>query len=156
MSFKVEHRIGVQAPAQVVWDLIADIPGWPAWNPLYPQAAGVIRKGQRLSLSVALPDQPVEAISPTVLDWTPEDQLHLRTAYAKGLVTTVRYLEIDVMGPQSCVFSNGELFIGLVGGFVGKRMKKPLKQGFTLMGEALRDQAETLWRQQGGAPTSEA
>ena len=146
MSFKVEHRIGVQAPAQVVWSLIADVAAWPSWAPMYPKAAGVVRKGERLTLQVALPGQPVEAINPLVIDWTPEDHLHLRTQWSRGLVTSVRYLEIETMGPENCLFSNGELFVGLVGGFVGKRMRRPLKQGFTALGEAMRQKAEAAWR----------
>ena len=31
---KIEHRIGIQAPADVIWEILADIPGWEAWNPL--------------------------------------------------------------------------------------------------------------------------
>ena len=34
LPLKIEHRIGVQTPAPVIWDMVADVNGWPktgAW-----------------------------------------------------------------------------------------------------------------------------
>jgi hypothetical protein len=36
MRVKIEHRIGVQAPAEAIWAVIAEIERWGDWNPLYP------------------------------------------------------------------------------------------------------------------------
>ena len=49
---RVEHRIGVQAPADVVWDIVYDLGRWNEWNPTYPQAAGEVRIGNVLTLAV--------------------------------------------------------------------------------------------------------
>ena len=54
---KVEHRIGVQAPASVVWDIVYDLDRWPEWNPLYTRVAGAIRYGGTIKLQLALPGQ---------------------------------------------------------------------------------------------------
>ncbi|HEX8244209.1 MAG TPA: SRPBCC family protein, partial [Longimicrobium sp.] len=35
MAFKIEHRIGVAAPADAVWRLVADVERWPEWLPHY-------------------------------------------------------------------------------------------------------------------------
>ena len=68
MPVKLEHRIGVQAPAEVIWESLFDVEGWAAWNPLYPRAAGVIRIGSTLSLDMALPGQAPQTVTPTILD----------------------------------------------------------------------------------------
>ena len=47
MPVKLEHRIGVQAPAEVIWESLFDVPGWEGWNPLYPRAAGVIHNSRQ-------------------------------------------------------------------------------------------------------------
>jgi hypothetical protein len=47
MAIKIEHRIGIAAPAEVIWEILADVPGWEAWNPLYTKASGVIRIGDK-------------------------------------------------------------------------------------------------------------
>jgi hypothetical protein len=156
MADKIEHRIGVQAPAQTIWDLVSDIEGWGRWNPLYPKASGVLRIGARLSLTVALSGRPSREIEPVVLDWVPLEQIHWRTSSLGGLVRTIRYIEIEALSEAGCLVSNGELFDGLLGPRVMRRLKGPLRQGFTAMGEAIKAHAEAAWRAGAGAPTSSA
>ena len=60
MSVKLERRIGINAPDEIVWELLSDVPGWATWNPLYPRAVGEIRihpfKLQAEVRDLALPD----------------------------------------------------------------------------------------------------
>src|SRR6185437_3253125 len=73
---RIEHRIGVQAPAEVIWDIVYDLDNWPAWNPLYTEASGTIRIGQPLEMTVALPGMKPQKARATVLEWVPNEQLH--------------------------------------------------------------------------------
>ena len=41
---------------------------------------------------------------------------------------------------------NGELFGGLLGPSLGKRMGRTVQRGFRAMNEALKDRAEAAWR----------
>src|SRR5271156_6561019 len=75
LPLKIEHPIGVRPPAPGIWEKIADIIGWPAWNPLYPKAKGEIQFGSELELEVALPGQPPRAIKQKIRDWTPNEQI---------------------------------------------------------------------------------
>lgn len=153
---QVEHRIGVQAPAHVIWSLIYDLAGWPRWNPLYVQASGDIRIGSELELTLALEGEPQRVIRPTVLEWVPDNQLHWKLKMAGGLVSNVRYIEIESLDVASCIISNGEFLGGLLGPQVAKRMGRKLWRGFEGMNQALKAEAEAAWRAQNGAPTSEA
>ncbi|HEX5378027.1 MAG TPA: SRPBCC domain-containing protein [Phenylobacterium sp.] len=152
---KIEHRIGVQAPADVIWEILADIPGWAAWNPLYPQAEGQLRIGGVLTLTVAIPGEPQRVIRPTIIDWVPRDQIHWGLSMMGGLVRSVRYLEIEILGETNCIFSNGEVFGGLLGPTVANAKRKAIRKGFTAMGEALAARAEAAWRARGETPTSQ-
>ena len=153
MPAKIEHRLGVQAPASVIWEVLFDLERWPEWNPLYPEVSGAIRFGETLKLKLALPDQPVRDLSAVIMDWTPDEAIHWKTSHLRGLVRTVRYLEIEPMSETGCVFSNGEIFTGLLGARVAKQLRPALKQGFAALGEAVGARAEALWRQQAGGPT---
>lgn len=144
---KLEHRIGIQAPAEVIWEIVADIPGWAAWNPLYPKAAGEIRIGNVLDLELHLPGQKPQAIQPVVLDWAPFDHLHWTLRLKRGLVKTTRYLEIEALSETGCIFSNGEIFDGWMGPGMARRLRRPIRAGFAALGEAVRDRAEATWRQ---------
>ena len=153
---KIEHRIGVQAPASVIWQVLADLEAWSEWNPLYTQAEGKIAMGGVLSLTLELPGEKPEVIHPVVIDWTPDVLLHWKLSLAAGLVRTVRYLEIDALAEENCIFSNGELLGGLLGGYVARRMGRKMYRGFEAMGLALKARAEARWQAQGRSPTSGA
>jgi hypothetical protein len=156
LPIKIEHRIGVQTPAEVIWKIISDIPGWPAWNPLYTKAAGEVRFGAKLTFEVALPGETPRPLTATVLDWTPNEQILWNVSMFAGLLRTTRYVEIETLPNGNCIFSNGEIFEGPMIRFLGKRTRKAVKAGFTAMGEAVRDRAEALWKSEGPSATSGA
>jgi hypothetical protein len=142
MMVKLEHRTGVRASAEAIWAVLADIESWPRWNPLYTRAQGQIRIGAQLELEVALPGQAPRTIRPVVEDWVPNEQLHWRVSMLGGLVKSTRYFEIEQLAPGSCIFSNGELFGGLAGPIIARRMRGPIRAGFQAMGEAAKEIAE--------------
>jgi hypothetical protein len=139
---KLEHRVGIQAPAETIWAIVSDIGTWPEWCALYPKAAGVIRMGAELALDVAVPGQPVRSIKPVVEDWVPNEQLIWRLSMLGGLVKTTRYFEIEELTPSACIFANGEMFEGFLGPRVAKRISRPLKTAFRDMGDAVKRLAE--------------
>jgi hypothetical protein len=148
MAFRIEHRIGIQAPASVIWDLIADLPRWSEWNPLYPRAAGRIGLGETLDLTLALPGEEPRQIAPKVMDWEPDAQVVWRLDLVPVLAHTVRYLEIEALSDVGCVFNNGEFFHGMLGERVGRSRRRAIHQGFTLLGEAVKRRSEDAWRGQ--------
>ncbi len=142
MKVKIEHRIGIPATAPQIWDALSDIQSWPRWNPLYTRANGVLRIGAHLDLEVAVPGQPKRMIRPVIADWVPNDQIHWNLSMLGGLVKTTRYLEIEQLTDTGCIFTNGELFDGILGPSIAKRMRRELRQGFAAMGEALKARVE--------------
>lgn len=151
---RVEHRIGIQAPAETIWEILYDLEGWKDWNPLYPEAHGVIRIGSVLDLTLALEGETPQQIKPVILEWVPNDQIHWRLRMMGGLVSTTRFLELEQLDTASTIFSNGELIGGLLGPTVARRMGRKIYRGFEAMNQALKARAEAAWRAQGGAPTS--
>ncbi len=145
MAYKLEHRIGIAAPAEVIWEILADVPGWAAWNPLYPQASGVIRIGETLQLTQALPGQKPEKITPRVVDWVPLEQLHWANSAGGGMVKSLRYIEIEALDESACIFSNGEIFAGLMGPMAAKMLRRPIRAGFAAFSEALKERAEAVY-----------
>jgi len=149
-GFRVEDRIGVQAPAAVIWEIVHDLSRWSEWNPTYPQAAGQIRIGDTLDLTLALPGQPPQQIRPKVLEWVPGEQLHWELSLMGGMIKTLRYIEIEPLADESCVVDNGELFRGFMGPSLGRRMGRTIQRGFKAMNEALKERAEAEWRRRKG------
>ncbi|MDO9474223.1 MAG: SRPBCC domain-containing protein [Caulobacter sp.] len=145
MAVKLERRIGIQAPDEIVWELLSDVPGWATWNPLYPRAEGEIRIGHRWDLDLALPGQTLRTIKPVILDWAPYDHIHWRLDMMRGWMRTVRFLEIEKMGEENVIFSNGEIFDGWLGPSAARRLRRPILDGFEALNEALKARAEAIW-----------
>lgn len=148
MAFRIEHRIGVQAPAETIWDIVFDVPRWSEWNPLYTQAAGRIGLGQKLELTLALPGESPRHIQPRIVDWEPPAQVVWRLDLVPMLAHSVRYLEIEKLSETGCIFANGEFFHGFLGEQVGKSKRRAIHAGFTALGEALKAHAEAAWRRE--------
>jgi hypothetical protein len=142
---KIEHRIGVKAPAEAIWAVLADIERWGEWNPLYPRAQGLLKIGGPLTLEVALPERKPQTIRPVILDWIPNEQIHWRLNALGGLVRTVRFLEIEKLTETACIFANGEVFAGPLGSAAVRSLGRPARRGFAAMGEAVKARTEASW-----------
>lgn len=154
MQRAVEYRTGVQAPAEIIWEVIADFASWKDWNPVHPRIEGEMRIGTSLVVDlVPVADGPVTTLTPVVQDWVPFEQLHWRTSRLGGFVTAIRYLEIENMGPTNATFSNGELFMGPLVRLVSREERRRLRVAFTRMGEAVKTHAEAIWSQRQNTPT---
>ena len=154
MQRAVEHRIGVQAPAELVWEVISDFATWGQWNPVHPRIEGEMRIGTTLTVDFVTEGASPTTLTPIVQDWVPYEQLHWRTKRLKGFVTAIRYIEIDKKGEENAIFSNGELFVGPLVRFVSRAERRRLRAAFTIMGEAVRDRAEALWSERRKDPIS--
>ena len=149
---KIESRIGVRAPAHVVWEAISVINDWPSWNPLYPRADGTLRIGEKLKLTLALPGEPERELAVPVIDWVPNEQILWSDVLVRGWVKTLRYLEIEALSDKSCIFSNGEQFQGFLAPYyMTKSRRRVYRNAFEALGETVRDRAEAMWMQQAGA-----
>jgi hypothetical protein len=147
-GIRIEHRIGIQAPPEAIWAQIHDLRRWEHWNPLYPKAEGDIRIGGRLEMTLAVPGQAPRQIQPVVLDWVPNEQLHWKLSMLGGLMTTLRFIEIEQLTETGCIVNNGELFSGLLAPTVTKRLGRSVYRGFAAMNEALKTRAEAAWAEE--------
>lgn len=144
MALQTENRIGVAAPVEVVWDVLSDLDGWTAWNPLYTRAEGRLLIDAKLSLDMKLPGEPgVIPVQGQVIDWVPNNQIHWREKSL--LVETTRYFEIEKLTDTGCIFSNGVLQKGLGVRYPSRRKVARLREGFRVMSEALKARAEAVW-----------
>jgi hypothetical protein len=144
MSFRIEHRIGVAAPAPVVWEVLADLANWRDWNPLYPEVQGALRIGERLTLTERLKGQD-QTVTATVVDWVPNEQILWRATALGGFVKRLRFLELESLSENGCIFSNGELWQGRYAGFAVGDRRRAYHDAFAALGEALKERAEAAW-----------
>ena len=141
MSVKIEHRVGVAAPADRIWDLLSDLPGWRDWNPVHPEVNGRLAIGATLDVVEQLEGRSPRRLVMTVEDWVPNAQI-LWKGRRGPLARSIRFIEIEQLSETGCIFANGELYEGVVGDLIAKRNRRLLKRAFAAMGEAVKARVE--------------
>ncbi|MDY6925077.1 MAG: SRPBCC domain-containing protein [Pseudomonadota bacterium] len=138
---RIEKRIGVRAPADRIWEIVADLPAWERWNPVETAVEGTIAFGGAIGLTEAVPGLPERRASVRVGEWQPYAQLVW--AEKRGLwFNSLRYFEIEQLEPESCIFANGFLFSGLRGEMHFDRHRKLLRSAVNAVAEGLKSAAE--------------
>jgi hypothetical protein len=74
-SETMESEVTVDAPVDVVWQVVTDLEGYERWNPLVTRAAGDLRVGGELDLRLELPDGETDEITPEVVILRPDRKL---------------------------------------------------------------------------------
>jgi hypothetical protein len=144
MGFRLEHRIGVAAPAPAVWSVISDLARWGEWNPIYPKIDARLTIGAPVTFELHLPNRPVRTYSGVIVDWVPNTQIVWALRVAGGLVRTTRYFEIEALTDGGCILSNGEIFDGLGAPLLPKAERRIIRRAFELVNEAAKARAEDL------------
>lgn len=141
MGIRIEHRIGVAAPAYRVWEFIADLERWSEWNPIVPEIRGRLTIGGTLDLVEALDGEPPRSATVRIPDWTPEVQL-IWDDKRGFMARSRRYFELDPLPNGGCILANGEIFDGWRGEDWVLPRRRKFRDAFEAINEALKVRAE--------------
>lgn len=138
---RIEKRIGIRAPAERIWEVLADLPGWDRWNPVEKSVEGVIAFGGEIALTETLEAQAERRVVARVGDWQPYAQLVW--SEKRGLwFQSMRYFEIEELEPGSCIAANGFIFTGLRGEMFFDKQRKHLRHSVDAVAEAWKTASE--------------
>jgi hypothetical protein len=143
MAFRVQHRVGVAAPASAVWAAISELADWSEWNPLYPKAEGRLAIGSLVELTRDL-DGKTERQEVRIVDWVPNAQIVWQRSITL-FASSMGYLEIEALSERGCILAAGEIYEGRVGDFIGRKLRRPLREGLVALCEAAKVRAEAGW-----------
>ncbi len=145
MGYKIEQRIGIAAPVDDVYDIIADIESWPSWSPIHKAATGKLSFGAPIHLEENYEGLGVWEIDGALADWAPYSHIHVfvpKPFYAGKLM---RYFEFEALSEVGSTFTIGALFDGYLSEREGKAYAKYLRKGFVAFTEALKERAEKAY-----------
>lgn len=144
----LEHSIRIDAPANVIWEVLADVDGWGRWNPVYPQAKGSIgRPGDPIHLTISLPGMKPQQSSAKVFHSLPGQALQFGATAFAGLVHATRYIEIEPSSDGSCTVVNGEAFARVLGPTLVRMVGAKIDDGLRRQNEGLKAAAEARWQE---------
>jgi len=150
MTFRLENRIGIAAPAREVWDLVYDIAKWPEWSGIYSEASGKIAIGEKLRFTFQVGDLKPMTVEGVVYDWVPEAQLAWTVTLARGWVKSLRYIEIEKLTETSCILAQGDYWTGPLAWMMPQKTRSAARAGFKLMNENAKRIVEERWAAKGG------
>jgi len=142
MSTELRTAIDIDAPPELVWEVLSDLDAYPQWNPFITSATGTLEVGGRLTLTM----QPVGArrvtMRPTVLEATPGRRLRwLGRVVVPGLFDAEHRFTISGRDGGSRL-AQEESFRGVLAPLMARSLHRHTLPAFHAMNEAVKRRAE--------------
>ena len=142
----IHAELGVGAPAQVAWEVLADLEGWARWNPVM-RGEGRFEEGARPLITIANPGaKPVE-LRPKIIRVEEGREIRwLRRLGVPGLFDSEFGMRIAAEDAGRCRFEQFGIFRGLLANAIVARNAKAFEMAFQAMGRAFKREAERVAR----------
>lgn len=132
----------IDAPAGRVWEILSDLPAYGEWNPFITSAAGELRPGARLEITIAAPGLRPVTFRPRLLEVEPGRLLRWKGSWLiPGLFDGYHSLRVDPLGSERARFTSHEDVSGLLLPVLRSAMKAS-QRGFEELCDAVKRRAE--------------
>src|SRR5687767_3091570 len=100
MPFTIDKSLEIAAPAEVVWEVITDLPRYGEWNPFVLACESTLKPGDPITLTVKLMAKPQRQV-----EWMLENEPRKLLAYRMkpvpaGALSSYRSHELASAGPN--------------------------------------------------------
>jgi len=142
MTTELSSAIDIDAPPELVWEVLTDLRAYPEWNPFIRSATGAIEVGGRLKMTL----QPVGGrritMRPTVLEAAPGRRLRwLGHLGVPGVFDGDHSFTISERNGGSRLVQH-ETFRGVLAPLMARSLNRHTLPGFSAMNEAVKHRAE--------------
>ena len=138
----IHTEVNIGAPAARVWEILADIDGWPQWNP-FARVSGRLAMGERLNVEIRIPGRSPMTFRPTVVKLEPGHELRwLGSLGLRGLFDGEHGFRVVAEDTGRCRFEQFETFRGLLVAPILWKIEDTTRTGFRVMNRALKAKAE--------------
>ena len=132
-------RIAIAAPADTVWALLTDAPGYPVWNPTVQSIDGTIAPDQKITVHATI--NPGKAFPVRVAEFVPGKRMVWRGGMPFGLFVGERTYTLDEQSGGVVAFAMREEYRGMMAGLITKSIPD-LQPAFDEFAAALKARAE--------------
>jgi hypothetical protein len=143
MTAELRAAMWIAAPPQQVWQILADLPAYPEWNPFIVDAAGALLEGERLRVRIAPEGGRATTFRSVVRCVVPGQELRWRgSLLLPGLFDGEHAFRLQPLGRGTHVVQR-ERFTGALVPLLLPGMRERVQAGFEAMNAALRARAES-------------
>ncbi|MEF8851082.1 MAG: SRPBCC domain-containing protein [Haloarculaceae archaeon] len=135
--------VDIEAPAEVVWDVLVDFERYPVWNPR-TRITGTAAAGERLVVAPGPEADGMPTFRPRVLRADGTELRWLGHLYVRGLFDGEHVFTVEDLGNGRSRLVQTESFGGILARPLLWLYGDDTRAGFEAVNEALKDRAEAL------------
>jgi hypothetical protein len=138
---RISHSIDIDAEAARVWSVVADLPGYAAWNPFIVNAEGSFGPERQLRLHMLLGTRTI-TFTPEVKEVDEGRRVRwLGRLWMPGIFDGEHVLEVETIGDRRSRFTQREEFRGVLVPFMRSLLGRT-DEAFQAMNVALKARVE--------------
>jgi hypothetical protein len=145
MALVLRHSLTIEAPIAGVWEVIADLPRYPEWNPFVVAARSSLAAGAPIAMRVRLFPGFVQPQRETVFECLPGQRLSYGVAGTPwNALRSLRRHEIRPDGTACTDYCSHFELDGWLAPVTQRLLARRLERGFEAAALALKERAEIL------------
>lgn len=142
MKHDLHTSIDIDAPPEIVWEMLTDLDEYATWNPFVVSASGTVAVGERLTNRLQPPGGKAMTFRPTVTEVEPERTFEwLGHLGVRGLFDGRHRFELQAT-PTGTHLVHREDFSGILVRLMKRSLDSRTAAGFEAMNAALKARAE--------------
>ncbi|WP_067685997.1 SRPBCC domain-containing protein [Nocardia jejuensis] len=147
MAFVIDNIMEIEAPAELVWQVLTDVDNYGEWNPFVPECKTTLEPGTPIDMKVRLGGSSPRDQREFIRTHTPGKEFsYSMKPVPLGLLRSLRTHTVTPLGDGRTRYESHFEIGGPLSVVVGALMGKPLNKGFNSMADGLKQRAETLVR----------
>jgi hypothetical protein len=147
MPFVIEEELEINAPTDVVWEVITDLPRYGEWNPFVVSCRSTLAVGDPIDMRVKIFSWFAQPQRETIQDHFPGQRLcyGLDGGRLRAVISR-RCHELESLDSGRTRYRSRFALSGWMGPVTRVLLGALLRRGFHSMTAGIRNRAEQLWR----------
>ncbi|WP_378732797.1 SRPBCC family protein [Nocardia brasiliensis] len=143
MAFVIDATVEIDAPAELVWQVITDFPRYGEWNPFVSECRSSLVPGEPIDMLVHLGPRPRRQRE-WIRSHTPGRELsYAMKPVPLGALHSLRSHTVTPLGDGRARYESHFELAGWLGPVVVALLGKRLQRGFASMTAGIKEQAES-------------
>jgi hypothetical protein len=144
---EIHTTVVIDTPAFVVWNIIADFPKYPEWNPFILKISGELKINSKLEMEIKLANEKIVHDEFVVLDAETEREIAWGGKNGGNLFGVEHRLAIQPLAYSRVTFLQTVRFGGDIVSLVARNLQPLLGKQLESMNVALKQRAEQSWKE---------
>lgn len=145
MALVIDHTLDIEAPAEIVWQVLTDLASYGEWNPFVVACDSSLAVGTPIHMRVRVLPALAQPQTETVFEHEPGSLFSYGLAgNALGMLKSYRSHRLEVSGERRCRYQSHFELSGWLSPVVALAVGSNLRRGFSEMSAAIAKRAEEL------------